>query len=84
MEVAREWDGVHVTLWAFLTATQVPATSASGWSEAWSWGGEEITWLRWAFERVDDLPALIKAPPALAFPMPGEMYPPADDGQFQA
>jgi hypothetical protein len=49
---AHDWDGVHVTLWAFLTATQVRITSDAGWTEPWAWEGEETTWLHWAFESV--------------------------------
>ncbi|MGW6375570.1 hypothetical protein ACWFRB_05825 [Rhodococcus sp. NPDC055112] len=50
--IASEYDGVHVTAWAFLTATQVRVASAAGWTEAWAFAGEETTWLRWAFDEV--------------------------------
>jgi hypothetical protein len=60
--VANDWDGVHVTLWAFLTATQVRITSDAGWTEPWAWTGEETTWLGWVFDEVEELP-LIQAEP---------------------
>jgi len=53
--IAREWDGVHVTLWAFLTGTQVRIASEAGWTEMWSGEGEETTWLRWAFDAVEGM-----------------------------
>lgn len=56
--IAREWDGVHWTTWAHLTATQVRIESDAGWSEPWAREGEETTWLNWAFDAVDDLPSL--------------------------
>lgn len=54
--VAQNWDGVHVSLWAFITAIQVRVTSSAGWTEPWSWSGEHAIWLRWAFASVTDWP----------------------------
>ncbi len=34
--IARQWDGVHLTLWGYLTPTQVQVTSDAGWTMAWS------------------------------------------------
>ena len=56
--VGREWDGVHVTPWALLTATQVRVTSEIGWTEAWAWEGAHTLWLDWMFDAVIDLPPL--------------------------
>lgn len=50
--IATAYDGVHLTQWAFLTATQVRVSSAAGWSELWAGAGEETTWLRWVFDEV--------------------------------
>ncbi len=56
--VANDWDGVHVTTWAMLTATQVRVTSDIGWTEAWSWEGDHAIWLTGPFETVEDLPPI--------------------------
>jgi hypothetical protein len=50
---AHAWDGIHVTLWAFLTAMQVRIQSDAGWTEPWTWGGEETTWLHWSFDSAE-------------------------------
>jgi hypothetical protein len=55
-EASFDWDGVHVTLWAFLTANQVRVASAIGWTEPWSWEGAHTIWLDWIFASVEDLP----------------------------
>jgi len=52
--VAQEYDGIHITLWAYLTATQVRLSSQSGWTEPWAWEGEETTWLNYCFSRVEE------------------------------
>ena len=59
---AGEWDGIHVKLWAFLTAIQVRVESESGWTEPWTWGGEETTWLHWAFDSVEDMLSIQASP----------------------
>jgi len=56
--VANDWDGVHVTLWALLTATQVRVSSDIGWTEPWSWEGDHAIWLNWPFDAVEDLPPI--------------------------
>jgi hypothetical protein len=53
--VAADWDGVHITPWAYLTATQVRVTSTAGWTEPWAWEYEHTTWLRWVFRSVEEL-----------------------------
>lgn len=75
--VAREWDGVHVTLWGYLTATQVRVVSDPDWSELWSWEGEQTTWLRWVFEDVEPMPALEEPRRQFDrwhFPLPWRLY----------
>ncbi len=57
-QVAHDWDGVHVTPWALLTATQVRVTSDIGWTEPWAWEGAHTLWLDWVFDQVEDLPPL--------------------------
>lgn len=50
--IAEEWDGVHITLWADLTATQVRITSEAGATETSFWEGEQTIWTQWAFDEV--------------------------------
>jgi len=64
---AKDWDGVHVTLWAFLTANQVRTFSDAGWTEPWAWEGEETTWLHWVFDEVPALPAIKATPNSFDF-----------------
>lgn len=68
--ISREWDGVHVTRWAFLTGTQVRVTSEAGWTEMWSGEGEETTWLRWAFDAVEDMSPIDPIPSGQQWPLP--------------
>ena len=56
--VVRDWDGVHFTPWALLTATQVRVTSEVGWTEPWVWEGAHTLWLNWMFDSVVDLPPI--------------------------
>lgn len=72
--VASAWDGVHLTLWAYLTATQVRVESAAGWSELWSWEGEQTTWLRWVFDAAESLSTLATLPERRDFPLPWRLY----------
>jgi len=60
--VAGAWDGVHLTLWGYLTATQVRVMSEAGWSELWSWEGEQTTWLRPVFDEVVPMAPLTALP----------------------
>lgn len=54
--IARVWDGVHISLWASVTAEQVRIASDIGWTERWGTNGEHTLWLNWAFCEVTDLP----------------------------
>jgi hypothetical protein len=68
--IARHWDGVHITLWALLTATQVRVTSSTGWSEVWSRESEETTWLRWGFDAVEEMAPLYQEPDGQPYWLP--------------
>jgi hypothetical protein len=54
--ISFDWDGVHITPWAYLTANQVRITSDISWTEPWSWEGPHTVWLDWMFDSLDDLP----------------------------
>jgi hypothetical protein len=53
---AQDWDGVHITPWALLTATQVRIASDIGSTEPWAWEGAHTRWLNWMFDSIEDLP----------------------------
>jgi aldose 1-epimerase len=57
-QVATDWDGVHITPWAYLTATQVRVHSDIGWTEPWAWDGAHTVWLDWMFDSVEDVPPI--------------------------
>ncbi len=56
--VVRDWDGIHLTPWALLTASQVRVSSGIGWTEPWAWEGAHTLWLTWMFESVEELPPI--------------------------
>lgn len=56
--VARDWDGVHVSLGAMLTATDVWVTDPVGSSRFWGWDAEGTYWLRWCFDGYAPVPDL--------------------------
>jgi hypothetical protein len=60
--VARDFDGVHLTLGGLLTAEQVRFASAADWSQHDGWDFEQTLWLRWCFTSVEPLPDM---PPVL-------------------
>lgn len=55
-QISFNWDGVHITPWAYLTANQVRVSSDIGWTEPWSWEGPHTVWLDWMLDNVEDLP----------------------------
>jgi hypothetical protein len=66
--VARDWDGVHVTLGGLLTADQVRLDGPEGPTALQGWDTEATVWFRWVFDEVTCLPDLterFQAPPAL-------------------
>jgi hypothetical protein len=58
LAVARDWDGVHVSLGGMLLATDVWVADAAGSSRFWGWDCEGTYWLRWSFNRFEPLPDL--------------------------
>lgn len=60
--VARDWDGVHVSLGAVLLATDVRVEDETGMSRLWAWNAEGTYWLRWAFSAANPLPDLDPGP----------------------
>jgi hypothetical protein len=56
--IAEEWDGIHITLWADLTATQVKITSDAGSTETFLWEGEQTIWTQWAFDEMVEMEPL--------------------------
>lgn len=56
--VARDWDGVHVSVGGMLLATDVWVAEAAGSSRFWGWDCEGTYWLRWSFDRFEPLPDL--------------------------
>jgi hypothetical protein len=43
--VRRTFDGVHLSLWGYLTSTYVDVASDAGVSRLWSWDGEQCFWM---------------------------------------
>lgn len=64
--VARDWDGVHVTLGGLLTADQVQLDGPEGPTALQGWDTEATVWLRWVFDKVTRLPDLTEQPPVPA------------------
>lgn len=56
--ISFDWDGVHITPWAYLTATQVRLRSDIGWTEPWAWDGAHTVWLSWMFESEEEAPLI--------------------------
>ncbi len=51
--VARDWDGVHLSVGGWLTSEDVTHDSAGLTTELRGWNLESTVWLRWAFGSVD-------------------------------
>ena len=64
--VAREWDGVHLTVGGLLTADQVRLDGPEGPTALQGWDTEATVWLRWVFDEATRLPDLTEPPPAPA------------------
>jgi hypothetical protein len=56
--IARDWDGVHITLGGLLTGSHVRVDGPEGWTWLWGYDAEMTIWLRWAFDKVERLPDL--------------------------
>ena len=64
--VARDWDGVHITLGGLLAGSHMRLDGPEGWSWLWGFDAEMAIWLRWTFDDVERLPDLtepISIPP---------------------
>ena len=69
--VAREWDGVHMTLGGLLTSDQVRIEGPEGWTQHRFWEAELTVWLRWVFTDIARLPDLADGPELpVALPQP--------------
>ncbi len=55
---AADWDGVHISPWAYLTTIQMRVESDAGWTEPWAWEGPHMVWLDWVFASVEKLPPM--------------------------
>ncbi|MDV6011176.1 hypothetical protein [Haloechinothrix sp. LS1_15] len=65
--VARDWDGVHLSLFGYLAATHVPLGNGDDTTVLWTWDGEQTCWLRDVLTPADTVPAASDAdrmPPA--------------------
>jgi hypothetical protein len=51
--VAKDWDGVHLSMAGLLTATSQPFPLRSAWTMCEGWETEETVWLRWRFAKVE-------------------------------
>ena len=54
--VAKDWDGVHLTLGGLLTSDSVRVISTAEWSMHRFWDMEQTMWLRWSFDEIKRLP----------------------------
>jgi hypothetical protein len=74
-DVARAWDGVHLSLLGLLTTPWVAVTSEAGVSRLWSWDVEGTLWMRDEMVRLRD--PLGDAPVEAVTPL--ELVPPDFD-----
>lgn len=49
---ARDWDAVHITIGALLTAAQVRVDGDDGWSMLWGFDAEMSIWMRPVWDKV--------------------------------
>jgi hypothetical protein len=54
--VARDWDGIHLSLGGVLTAERVRWGKPSAQTHLFGWDVESTAWLRWVFDHVERLP----------------------------
>jgi hypothetical protein len=60
--VAREWDGVHLSIGGWLTAEDRPYGAGGRTAELRGWNMESTVWLRWCFAGAEPLGAGIGSP----------------------
>lgn len=61
-EVARDWDGVHLSAGGWLTAEDLPYDAGGRTAELRGWNMESTVWLRWCFAGAEPLAAGISSP----------------------
>jgi hypothetical protein len=54
--VARDWDGIHLSVGGVLTAERVRWGQPRAQTHLFGWDVESTAWLRWVFDRVERLP----------------------------
>lgn len=75
--IARDWDGVHTSLWGMLLIEQVHVTSDNGWIEHWGQSGERTLWLRDVFTNIEAIETRIELEhPERAASFPMALIPP--------
>jgi hypothetical protein len=58
--VARDWDGVHLSIGGLLTTQRVAVDTGGRRAQLDSWDSESTVWLRWSFGRVERLPDAVE------------------------
>ena len=75
--IARDWDGVHTSLWGMLLIEQVRVTSDIGWTEHWGQSGQRPLWLRDVFANIEAIePRTELEHPKRAVTVPMALIPP--------
>jgi hypothetical protein len=57
-DLARDWDGVHLSIGGWLTSEDVPSDSDRGTTELRGWDMESTVWFRWSFSSVERIETL--------------------------
>ncbi len=74
--VVREWDGIHLTFGGLLSSDLVAVESHEGVSQMRFWEFEQTQWLRWCFDRIEELPEIVDFPePPLLMPLLPALFP---------
>ncbi len=58
--VARDWDGVHLSIGGLLTTQKVVVDAGGRRAELNGWDSESTVWLSWSFGRVERLPDAVE------------------------
>lgn len=75
--IARDWDGVHISLLGMLLIEQVRVVSDAGWPEHWGQSGERTLWLREVFTDIEAIePMMEMTDPGRAAHFPMALIPP--------
>jgi hypothetical protein len=57
--VARDWNGVHLSIGGLLTAERVVVDAGGSRAQLTGWDTESTVWLRWSFGRMERLPEAV-------------------------